>query len=100
MRTAILLPLLVAVSGCAVVPPSAWNFDPMQSAGGTAVPAAEPGALTDRVAQLRIERNGIRARIAAERDVWQRQREYAELHRVGMRLSPLERQLAAVGAPR
>jgi hypothetical protein len=96
MRTAIFLALLAAVSGCAVVPPSAWNFDPTQPVARTAVPPAELAALTDHVAQLRTERDEIRARIAAERDVWQRQREYAALHGVGMRLSPLERQLAAI----
>jgi hypothetical protein len=96
MRTAILLSLLAAVSGCAVVPPSAWNFDPTRPPARSAVPAPGLAALTSDVAVLRSERDAIRARIAAERDVWQRQREYAQLHRVGLRLSPLERQLAAI----
>ena len=96
MRTAIVLASCAAVGGCAVVPPSAWNHDPAQPVARTAVAAPELAGLTSRVAELRAARNEIRSRFAAERDVWQRQREYAELHRVGMRLSPLERQLAAL----
>ena len=96
MRKTIFLALLATLSGCAVVPPSAWNFDPTQPVARTAVPAAELAALNDRVVRLRSERDAIRTRIAAERDVWQRQRDYAVLHGVGMRLSPLERRLAAV----
>lgn len=96
MRTAIVLAFLAALGGCAVVPPTAWNYDPTQPVARTAVPPAELAAMTNRVEQLRAERNEIRARIAAQRDVWQRQREYEELHRAGVRLSPLERQLAAL----
>lgn len=82
------------LSGCAVVPPSAWDFDAMQPRAKTALPAEQFAALSQRVAQLRAERDGIQARVAGERNVWQRQREYADLHRVGLQLSPLERQLA------
>jgi hypothetical protein len=95
MRLATVSVFLVLLGGCAVVPPSAWNFDPGQPRAKNVLPAAEFAALADRVASLQAERTGIRARIAGEGDVWQRQREYGELHRVGMALSPLERQLAA-----
>jgi hypothetical protein len=57
-------------------------------------------ALTDRSAQLQLQRNEIRDRIASERDAWARQRLYEELHQVGMQLSPLERRLATVAAAR
>lgn len=96
MRLALVSFFAVAtvLGGCAVVPPSAWDFDAMQPRAKTALPADEFAALSQRVAQLRAERDGIQARVAGERNVWQRQREYGELHRVGMQLSPLERQLA------
>jgi hypothetical protein len=95
MRTAVLTLVLATLTGCAVVPPSAWNFDPTQARAKQALPAAEYAALSERAGRLQAQRTEIRMRIAGERDVWQRQREYRELHGVGMALSPLERQLAA-----
>jgi hypothetical protein len=86
--------LVALLSGCAVVPPSAWNFDAMQARARTPLPAEQFAALSQHVAHLRAERDGIRARVAGERNVWRRQREYEQLHRVGMQLSPLERELA------
>ena len=49
--------------------------------------------MTQRLAQLQIERDAIRSRISGERDARQRLALYDELHRVGVQLSPLERQL-------
>lgn len=100
MRTAFCLSLLAVLAGCAVVPPAAWEFDPTRPAAKATLPAPQVAALTQRLAQLQLQRNEIRARIAAERDVRARQQLYADLHRVGMELSPLERQLAAVAAAR
>ena len=100
MRTAVLLSLLLALCGCEAVPPQAWNFDPTQPQARVLLPPEQAAALTDRMAQLQLERNAIRARIAIESDVWARQAQYRELHRVGMELSPLERQLAAVESGR
>jgi hypothetical protein len=88
------LALAAIVGGCAVVPPSAFDFDPMQPRAKAAVAPEQFTAWSQRAAQLRVERDAIQARVGAERDAWQRQREYARLHRVGMELSPLERQLA------
>lgn len=88
------------VSGCSVVPLAAWNFDPSRPAPKETLPMAETVALTDRAAQLQLQRNEIRLRIAAEPDIWARQRLYGELHSVGMQLSPLERRLASVAAAR
>jgi len=96
MRTAFILSLLVGLAGCAVVPPAAWTFDPDQPRTKLAVPAQEFAAMADRVAQLQAERRGIRERIANQRDPWQRQREYEQLHRVGMALSSLERNLGGL----
>ena len=100
MRTAIFLPVLALCSACSVVPPQAWTFDPREPPPKIALPAAEVSVMTDRLAELQLERNQIRARIAAERDVWQRQEEYRQLHRVGRELSPLERQLSGIASAR
>ena len=97
----ILVPfLLAALSGCAVVPATAWNFNPLQPQAKRTVPVEEVVALTSRVAQLQIERNDVRARIAAQPDVWQRLDLYEELHGIGSRLSPLERELGTIASSR
>ena len=94
------LSLLSLLTGCAVVPPAAWTFDPTRPPAREAVAMEETVALTDRAAQLHLQRNEIRSRIAAEPDIWARQRLYGELHAVGMALSPLERRLAAIASAR
>lgn len=100
MKIAITSLALALLSGCAVVPPQAWSFDPTRPGPRAVLPAPELAALTDRVAELQLQRNAIRASIAAQPDAWQRQGLYEQLHAVGMRLSPLERQLASVAAGR
>lgn len=95
MRTALVLILAAGIGGCAVVPPAAWDFDPAKPASRAALPPQQLAPMTQRLAQLQIERNAIRTRIAGERDVRQRLALYEQLHRVGMELSPLERQPAA-----
>ncbi len=100
MRVAGSCAALALLAGCSVVPPSAWTFDPTVPAPKVALPAPQVAELTDRVAQLQLERNDIRARIAAQPDVWQRQALYIQLHAVGSRLSPLERRLGTVAGGR
>jgi transposase len=106
MRIALTCVTLALMAGCstvvppAVVPPAALTFDPTRPPPRVVLPAQEVVALTERAAQLQIERHAIRARIAAETDIWARQRLYADLHRVGMELSPLERRLAGVSGSR
>jgi hypothetical protein len=100
MRTAIFLPVLALCSACSVVPPQAWTFDPRNPSPKVTLPAPEVAALTNRLAELQLQRNQIRARIAAERDVWQRQEQYSQLHKVGMELAPLERQLSGIAYAR
>jgi len=95
MRSVIALILAAGIGGCAVVPPAAWDFDPARPAPRAALSPQQVAAMTQRLAQLQIERNAIRSRISGERDVRQRLALYERLHRVGMELSPLERQLAA-----
>ena len=100
MRYAITLAALALTTGCSVVPRDAWTFDPTHPRPRASLPVQEVVPLTDRAAQLQIERNDIRARIAAESDVWQRQRLYAQLHSVGMELSPLERRIGSIASAR
>lgn len=100
MRIAIYLPALALLTACAVVPPQAWTFDPTQPQPKPSLEMAEVVALTDRTAQLQLERNSIRAQIANERDARARLGLYEALHRVGMELSPLERRLSSVAAAR
>ena len=96
MRTAIFLPVLALCSACSVVPPQAWTFDPRTPPPKISLPPAEVAALTNRQAELQTQRDQIRDRISSERDVWQRQEQYKQLHEVGMELSPLQRQLAGI----
>lgn len=100
MRIALFFAASALLAGCAVVPPNAWTFDPSQPRQREFLSREEVAALTDRSAQLQLRRNEIRDRIANERDVWARQGLYAELHEVGMQLSPLERRLSTVAAAR
>jgi hypothetical protein len=101
MRISVSCAVLALVAGCSsVVPPAALTFDPTRPGPKPVLPVQELAALSDRVAQLQLDRNEIRTRIAAERDIWERQRLYEQLHGVGMELSPLERRLSAFAASR
>jgi len=100
MRISLCLSALALLTACSVVPPQAWTFDPTQPQPKAALPVAEAVAITDRTAQLQIERNDIRARIANEPDARGRLDLYGRLHAVGMELSPLERQLAGAASAR
>jgi uncharacterized lipoprotein len=100
------LPLLIAaaalLAGCSTVSAvrDAWNWDPTapQARPAAPLPPDQVAALTNRLADLQIQRNEIRARISAEPDVRARQRLYEQLHAVGRELSPLERRLTAASA--
>ncbi len=100
MRIAVSLAALALVAGCSVVPRQAWTFDPTHPLPRATLSVDEATALTDRTAQLQIERNEIRARIASEPDIWVRQDLYSRLHTVGMELSRRERRLATVASAR
>lgn len=100
MRTFISLTALALLAGCSVVPRHSWTFDPNRPQAKASLPMEQVVALTDRVAQLQIERNELRARIAGEPDIWARQVLYSRLHGVGMELSRRERGLARVASAR
>lgn len=93
MRTVLTLIVAAGIGGCAVVPPAAWDFDPTRPAPAAARAPQDVAPMTQRLAQLQIERDAIRSRISGERNARQRLALYDELHRVGVQLSPLERQL-------
>jgi hypothetical protein len=100
MRIAACLAVSASLMGCAVVPPQAWSYDPTQPRARIVLPAEDAVALSERVAQLQTQRVEIRSRIAMERDAMKRQSLYADLHAVGVQLSPLERTLAAASSAR
>ena len=100
MRIALSIAVVAFMSGCAVVPPEELTYDPHHPKPRVTVPIEEVVALTDRVAQLQIQRNEVRMRISAEQDIWARQDLYSRLHSVGSELSPLERRLASIAASR
>jgi hypothetical protein len=100
MRISIGLAASALLSACSVIPPAAWTFDPTQPQPKPTLAVAQAVALTDRTAQLQLERNEIRTRIANEPDARKRVGLYESLHRIGIELSPLERQLASVAAAR
>jgi hypothetical protein len=100
MRIAASLAVSALLTACSVAPPQAWTFDPTRPQAKASLPMNELVALTDRVALLQLRRNEVRARIAAEPDAFRRQALYADLHSVGVELSPLERQLARLSSAR
>jgi hypothetical protein len=83
-----------------MVPQDAWKFDPTQPLPKPTMSAEEAGSLTQRIAQLQLERTALRSRVAQETDAFKRQDLYAQLHTVGMRLSPLERRINTYAAAR
>lgn len=99
MRLPLLLAALVLLSGCSTVATvrEAWDWDPsaMQERSVSRLSTEQRAVMTNRLADLQLQRNEIRSRISAEPDIRARQRLYADLHAVGQQLSPLERQLIA-----
>lgn len=93
---------LCVLGGCAVevVPPQAWTFDPTHPQTMPTMPADEAALLTQRIAQLQLERTELRSRVAQENDAWKRQKLYAQLHSLGLQLSPLERRVNSYAAAR
>jgi hypothetical protein len=95
MRCIPFLAVAGLLAGCSMLSavPQAWNWDPASrpvAVTGDAPPiSAAPVA---RLTELRLQREEIRIRIAAEPHIGQRQVLYAQLHEIGRQLSPLERQ--------
>ena len=89
---------VVLLTGCSSAVPlrEAWNWDSTQPVATMALAPAEVNSLAADVAQMQLRRTDIRTRISVETDIRVRQKLYAELHEVGLRLSPLERRQAAL----
>ncbi len=100
MRVVLALISVALASGCAVVPPQAWNYDPTQPQLRPVMASADAVALSERTAHLQLRRTEIRTRIANEPNVWNRQVLYSQLHAVGMELAPLERRVAGYSQAR
>ena len=94
MRIVLPLLLVAALGGCSVVPQAAWTYDPTHPQPRPVLDTAQAVQANERIAQLALEKNDIRSRIANECDADARLALYADLHRVGMELSPLERRLS------
>jgi hypothetical protein len=91
--------LTLATGGCAVVPPAAYSFDPTRPQPRPVADAARV-PLTDRIAQLQLELNDVRSRIAAQDDAFKRLPLYEQEHRIHRRLTPLQRELAQYASAR
>ena len=104
MRFPLALVAIALLAGCSTVSTvrDAWHWDPTapQERTRIAISPEPPGSLTNRLADLQMQRHAIRSRISAEPDLWLRLRLYQDLHGVGRQLSPLERQLTAAAPAR
>ncbi len=104
MRSILPFAVLALCAGCSTVSAvrDAWTWDATstQERSRAFSSPQDMVALTNRVADLQLQRNEIRSRISGEPDIDVRQGLYAQLHRVGRELSPLERELAAAAPAR
>jgi outer membrane murein-binding lipoprotein Lpp len=90
----------LSAAGCSTVPPTAWNFDPTQPQPKPAMASDEAVAINNRIAQLQIAKNDVRAQISAHPDAAARLALYARLHDIGSELAPLERRVQMYTAAR
>jgi hypothetical protein len=93
LRFVFCLSVVTALCGCSVVPNQAWQFDPTNPLPRPVADAAAVAPLTNRIADLQRQLNDLRTQIAAQPDTEHRQPLYSREHRIGERLSPLEREL-------
>jgi len=94
MRLTLSLATAAVLAGCSVVPQSAWTFDPTHPQPRPVADAAAVAPLTNEVAGLQKELNDVRAKVAEQPDATHRLPLYSPEHRVGMRLSRAQRELA------
>ncbi|HEY8050256.1 MAG TPA: hypothetical protein VIE63_13855 [Ramlibacter sp.] len=100
MRTLLLATAVFVLAGCTVVPPQAFSFDPTHPQPR---PAADPVAiapLTNRIAELQIELDKVRAQIAQQPDTWKRLALYDQENDIHRRLDPLQHQLSQYASVR
>ena len=100
LRHLIPVTVLAALCGCSVVPRSAWTYDGAHPPPRVAADPAAVAPLTNRIAQLQLELNDVRAKIAAQNDTFKRLPLYSQEHGIHRRLAPLERELAQYASAR
>jgi hypothetical protein len=93
LRFVFCLSVIAALCGCSVVPSEAWKFDPTNPQPRPVADAAAVAPLTNRIAELQGQLNELRTQIAAQPDTEHRLSLYSREHRIGKRLSPLQREL-------
>jgi hypothetical protein len=88
------------LAGCTVVPPQAYTYDPTHPQPKPVADAVQIAPLTNRIAELQDELNGVRSQIAQQPDTWKRLPLYAQENRIHERLGPLQRELAQYASAR
>ena len=92
--------VLAALAGCAVVPPQAYGFDPTHPQPKPVADAAVLVPLTNQIAQLQLQLDDVRMKIAQQPDTYGRLALYREENRIHGRLDPLQHQLAQYASAR
>lgn len=101
MRTFLSAVALVAVAGCAaVVAPQAYSFDPTHPQPRPVAEAATLVPLTNRIAQLQLQLDDVRVKIAQQPDSFQRVALYREENGIHRQLDPLQHELAHYASAR
>jgi hypothetical protein len=91
---------LFVLAGCSVVPPQAYTYDPTHPQPKPVADAAQVAPLTNRVAQLQDELNGVRTQIAEQSDTRKRLPLYEQENSIHRQLGPLQRELAQYASAR
>ncbi len=92
--------VLAALAGCAVVPPQAYSFDPTHPQPRPVAGAAVLVPLTNQIAQLQLQLDEVRAKIAQQPDTYARLGLYGEENSIHRRLDPLQHELAQYASAR
>lgn len=100
LRHIIPVAVLAALCGCSVVPRSAWTYDGTHPLPRAVADPAAVAPLTNSVAQLQIQLDEVRAKIAAQDDTFKRLPLYEQEYSIHRRLAPLQRELAQYASAR
>jgi hypothetical protein len=102
MRTLVSALAAAALAGCAtvVVPPQAYHFDPTHPQAKPVADAAKVAPLTNRIAQLQVQLNEVRAQVAQQPDSFNRLALYERENRIHRELDPLQHELGQYASAR
>jgi hypothetical protein len=102
MRTLVSALAAAALAGCAtvVVPPQAYHFDPTHPQAKPVADAAKVAPLTNRIAQLQVQLNEVRAQVAQQPDSFKRLALYERENRIHRELDPLQHELGQYASAR